>query len=781
MKKHNTLLLLLLALLLPVLAFAQTQPRKPPVRSTGNISRTTPETAAPLAAPIYIDDTYTAQQLVQNVLINGTCAGTSNFSISGFDSYAYFSNSEAVFPFSEGILLSTSAAAYAPGPIDNSDPVDNSLWLGDNDLEQALGISNTYNATVLEFDFTPTNDHFRFEYIFASKEYAGSYQCEFSDGFAFLLKPAGSTDEYQNLAVLPVTGTPVSVTAIHPNVPGSCGPMNEEYFNGYNPGNYPINFSGQTIVMTAEADVVPGTVYHIKLVIADQTDTRYQSAIFINAKSFNIGLDLGPDRASDNALCQGETLLLETQISGTNTYQWYKNDFPIPLATAAQYLVNSPGTYSVIVTPVGSACTLTDKIKIEYSGPVLLNNPVSLTQCDSNNDGIAIFNLSKADQLLVANGTVTYFESMTDAHAGTDPIMYPLAFENSSVSQLVAKVVNNSGCTDFATVNLQISNNRIATPPPIVVCDMNAQDGITPIRLSQKVTPSVLNGLPAGVSAEYYASEALANTESTPLPNDFVNTIPYQQSIYARIVNGPDCYGITEVRIVIDSFNPNDFKDETTFICDGTATMLTAPSGFASYLWSTGETSGSISVTAANSYVVTVTNANGCIITKNFQVLASGIGTVVSVEVDDFAQEQNSALIHYSGSGLYEFSIDGVRYQDSPLFTGLAPGEYPVYLKDLNGCGISPPYFIYIMDYPRFFTPNGDGINDFWKIKFSEREPGMTISIFDRYGKFLGNYDGNSRGWNGIFEGKTLPATDYWFIIRKPDGKEYRGHFSLKR
>jgi gliding motility-associated-like protein len=781
MGKPNIILTFLLASLLPTIAFSQPIQKE---RKPLNHDKMPVEVmAAPFVTPIIIDDSYSGQQLVQDVLINGSCAVTSNFSISGDNSYGYFSDSDTRFPFSEGIVLSTSAVSRAAGPNTSSDgPNDSGSWLGDADLEEALAIPNTHNATTLEFDFTPVNDHIRFEYIFASKEYKGAYQCEFSDGFAFLLKPVGSAEPYVNLALIPDIFSPVSVTTIHPDVPGSCGPINEAYFNGYNPGNYPVNFDGQTIVMTAQADVVPNMVYHIKLVIADQTDAQFQSAIFLNAKSFNIGLDLGPDRVSGTSVCDGETILLQTQVSGNNTYQWYKDGNLLTAETSPQYTVSAPGTYSVEVTAFGSTCSSTDEIVVAYAGPVLLNNPISIVQCDSNGDGIAFFNLRKGDPLLIANGTVTYYMNLADAQAGLNPITNPLAFENTAVSQLTARVVNISGCTDYATVNLLVTNNVGALPAPVIVCDSNTQDGIGSIDLTQNVTPQILNGLPAGLTVAYYASENAAYSETDPLPDPFINTIPYQQTIYARTINGPDCYGITTVTLVVDAFDPEIFAEETVYLCNGGMKTLNAPSGFSSYVWNIGNTSSNINVAVAGNYSVTVTNANGCSMIKSYNVSASEIGVLEGVDIKDFSQDQNSIHIYFSGSGSYEFSIDGIRYQDSPVFTGIASGEYAVYIRDKNGCGISPPHPIYLIDYPKFFTPNGDGINDTWKIKLSEREPEMIISIFDRYGKLIGNFNGNNGlGWNGILDGKPLPSSDYWFVIRKSDGKEYRGHFCLKR
>ena len=83
--------------------------------------------------------------------------------------------------------------------------------------------------------------------------------------------------------------------------------------------------------------------------------------------------------------------------------------------------------------------------------------------------------------------------------------------------------------------------------------------------------------------------------------------------------------------------------------------------------------------------------------------------------------------------------------------------------------------------YPKYFTPNGDGYNDLWKIKFSENEPNLIIKIFDRYGKLIKQLGSNSTGWDGTYLGQKAASSDYWFLVIRENGKEHRGHFSLIR
>jgi gliding motility-associated-like protein len=752
--------------------------------------------AAVFSQYIQVNDTYSAQQLVEDVLVDSGCANVSNFSVSGDtfsagqQSYGYFSAGTSGFPFSEGIVLSTSRAVRTQGP--NSDLIDegSTAWAGDSDLEQALNINNTFNATILEFDFTPLTSEISFDYIFASEEYQGTAPCHYSDGFAFLLKPVGSTGPYQNLAVIPNTTTPVLVTSVHPDIPGGngCPAQNEAYFGGFNPSAHPINFNGQTVVMTASASVVPGTTYHIKLVIADHENIRYDSAIFLGGGSFKVGTDIGPDRleATNNPLCEGENLMLDATETGASAYQWFKDGVALPGETNPTYEVTNTmsGGYSVIITLGAAACTVEGEVAIEYVSRPVLNDPTNIVECDYDGDGVAIFDLTNIENILTTGnsglGSVTYYNSLSDAENELNPVQNPTAYQ-SGVGYLVARAENTYGCAGFATVILQLANNPVTVPPPFESCDtIGAEDGLTGFNLSTDITPMLTAGLPSGIVAEYYATLADAAAHTNPLSDPFTNTQPGQQIIYARLVNGPDCYGIIPVTLIVHTFDPVGFADETVYSCELDPATLSVATTFSSYLWSNGETDASIDALPGN-YTVTVTDTNGCSATKNFTVVASGIATNIFAEVRDFSGNQNSVLVHFTGNGDYEFSLDGITFQASPLFTDVAVGEYYVYIRDTHGCGTSPPFAIALMDFPHYFTPNGDGIHDVWEIQYLERQPRATVSIFDRFGKLVYRFSGNGTGWNGKLNGADLPSTDYWFTLNLENGRIVKSHFSLKR
>jgi gliding motility-associated-like protein len=156
----------------------------------------------------------------------------------------------------------------------------------------------------------------------------------------------------------------------------------------------------------------------------------------------------------------------------------------------------------------------------------------------------------------------------------------------------------------------------------------------------------------------------------------------------------------------------------------------------------------------------------------------SGEATDVDIDVVDNSRN-NSIAINASGIGVYEYSIDGVNFQDQSLFENLEPGLYTVYIKDKNGCGVKE-FEKNVLGYSKFFTPNGDGYNDYWNIKGGEKTL-YTINIYDRFGKLLKSLNSLSTGWDGKFNNLDMPTSDYWFVFKTSEGREITGHFSLKR
>ncbi|MFS4494584.1 T9SS type B sorting domain-containing protein [Maribacter sp. 2308TA10-17] len=180
-------------------------------------------------------------------------------------------------------------------------------------------------------------------------------------------------------------------------------------------------------------------------------------------------------------------------------------------------------------------------------------------------------------------------------------------------------------------------------------------------------------------------------------------------------------------------------------------------------------------------------NTIECETSKVFQVISSEIASINALNVTN----QNGTIdvsVDVSGIGDYEFSVDNIDgpYQVSNIFNNLEPGIHTFYVRDSNGCGIAEKRLeqdLTVDGFPKFFTPNGDGINDVWQFIQPLGSPTIEIGkiyIFNRYGMLITQIDPTTRGWNGSFNGQPLPASDYWFQTTSQN-KVIRGHFTLKR
>jgi gliding motility-associated-like protein len=181
-------------------------------------------------------------------------------------------------------------------------------------------------------------------------------------------------------------------------------------------------------------------------------------------------------------------------------------------------------------------------------------------------------------------------------------------------------------------------------------------------------------------------------------------------------------------------------------------------------------------------------NVIECPTTKFFDVVASEAPTINSVRVTETALGLTLET-DVTGSGSYEYALDDINgpYQDSNTFRGVPPGNHTVYVRDKNGCGVAEENIqqdLTLEGFPKFFTPNGDNINDLWQyrplVDTGEINVG-TIYIFNRYGALVAQVDPTARGWNGLFNGKAAPAADYWFKTLSSENKHITGHFTLKR
>ena len=353
--------------------------------------------------------------------------------------------------------------------------------------------------------------------------------------------------------------------------------------------------------------------------------------------------------------------------------------------------------------------------------------------------------------------------------------------------------------TYFATVSVDGCTTLTRTPVTVIV---NPKPTII------NTTNDLICSGNATLSAE--ASAGIVNwfetaTSTTPIftGNDFTTPNLVTTTSYFVEANNSDCESIdrTEVIAVVDSTVPDfDLLQNVFILCEdlGSVTLETInPQDNYSYVWKNEGTviagnSETITVTSSGLYSVLAISEAGCeSLEQTILVRESEKATITKDDViitDDSDNNSIQVANPNLGNGDYEYAIDdefGI-YKNEGFFQNLSTGMHTLYVRDKGGCG-TESFAFSILGYPKFFTPNEDGVNDFWKISGFDRVfyPTSEIFIFNRFGNLIFKFDENSQGWNGDYQGKKSPSNSYWFraILTDINGFsiEKIGNFSLIR
>ncbi|AEM70362.1 conserved repeat domain protein [Allomuricauda ruestringensis DSM 13258] len=181
-------------------------------------------------------------------------------------------------------------------------------------------------------------------------------------------------------------------------------------------------------------------------------------------------------------------------------------------------------------------------------------------------------------------------------------------------------------------------------------------------------------------------------------------------------------------------------------------------------------------------HYITIAHANGCMTTYDFTI-ETFEPLVLSLENTTINQ---ITAIAEGGVEDYTFYFNGIDNGTDNTFFINRTDTYTVTVVDQNGCEATAEIFMEFIDieFPNFFTPDGDGRNDIWIPDNIEGFPDVLIKIYDRYGRVVEEMTRNVKGWDGNYDGKPLPTGDYWYVVKlegEQDFREFVGHFTLYR
>ena len=480
-----------------------------------------------------------------------------------------------------------------------------------------------------------------------------------------------------------------------------------------------------------------------------EVEVVYKRCTVSDAVRIDVLSDFSVALGADTMLCHGETLTLGDSVARVGLgYKWFLEGNPIEISRHHNYKVSRAGTY---IMEANSTCFVQrDTITVTYPSYAPLKLDLGLDQKLRYNQKII---LDAAKDLTVAQAQNTKFTWSDGSHTPTLSVQKPGLY-------LVA--LDYKACRYRDSVRIDyLSELKLNLAVDTTLCKTDRYT----VDLGKDLTTKQQN------EVRYLWSDG---------DKSRVRTFDHAVDLEAKVIWGT-YFSSGRLRLNYHKM-PAVLLRDTSF-CAANQSHITLDAGdFEKYFWSTGERDRMIQVARSGSYTADLTYANGACHYKATAAVSRSMGPDFKLSLQDRRLD-----IHPLGNEAmpYVYSLDGDHYQAKPYFSNLLPGTYRVWAKNATGCiAISLPVEVKISP-PKFFTPNGDGINDRWKVEGLGLYQEAAVMIFDRYGRELYRYAKGDLGWDGTFDGLLLPPNDYWYVIELKDSergnKVLKGHFTLLR
>ena len=677
-----------------------------------------------------------ARFLTEEVFIAGGCFDVSNARTRGsFGAIGTFSNGESSIGIDNGIILSTGSVLNASGPNTATNFTTN-FNNGASDADLAQIIDNALipirDVAILEFDFTPTADQVQFKYVFASEEYCDFVNSDYNDIFGFFISGPGIsgpfTNNAENIALVPGSSDYVAINNINhlsnansyiDNIPANHSQL------GNCPGGYPntdgvalglCEYDGFTKVLRASANVIPCQTYHIKLVIGDITDGQYDSAVFLEANSFEAGESVVVEGLSPSF---GGNIVQEGCSDAYFLFQRFGNDLsnsmrvnfdvsPTSTARAGSDYENFPTTITFppnvgevrlpiqvlmdglpegdesIVLALESACSCNSTFTslIIRDGTPLQASINNLQLCEGESGDLTA-------EVFGGLGPYTYRWSTgaTSNMISVNPNNnqnYTLSITDACGSEFVANAAATIIQPPLAQLDGQVI---ICNDEPLgqlnVILSENDQWELTYSINGQIQPPIRINespyALPITVPGLYrLESVVTGNCQGTVVGEREVR-IANLEAITSQ--QNPTCHASNDGRIEVTVTNgeaPYRFRlNRGNFQANGVFNALNA-----------------------GNYSVEVQDISGCTWTKQVALsepTALSISTTTNIQGCGDGMLAELHISVQGGQGRLQYSLDGTRFQDTPIYSDLPLGQYTIWVRDQTACEmtqsllISPP------------------------------------------------------------------------------------------
>ncbi|MCB9299059.1 MAG: choice-of-anchor L domain-containing protein [Lewinellaceae bacterium] len=674
-----------------------------------------PSLAAPTRAGIHTDDSFSVEELVQDIFVHGTCNTITNVKAIGNENgIGYFENGQNSIGMERGVMIATGPIANAEGPNEATDQSGNFYDdSGDPDLNH-LATGPVKDAVGIEFDFTPLDSIVTFRYVFASEEYCEFVGSIYNDVFGFFIQGPGINGGFSNnaanVALIPGTDDYVSINSVNheQNVAFyihnellddavACG-LNvfQENFNAQ------IEYDGFTRILTAVLRLAPCETYHIRLVVADVGDNFYDSAVFLEAESFNLGgevdvsagIGLTPAAPALEG-CEDAYFQFQRRIGSGNNFPLTVRytlspqstaqegiDFePLPgqitipagasLARLPVHLINDglnePVEDIILELDIPCACfSDTARMFIDDSPPLFVDLP-DIAVCGNgsnqlqpsiqggNPDFTYQWSTGSTSSVLevTADGPPTYSVTVFDACGNSAVDSARLLIVAPPEASLSGAATICEGDTTFLPLAYS------GTPPWSFTYSIDGvvQPVLSEIWDSSYALPATLPGTYELLSIQDAGCEGYASGFAQ------VEVLRIQVDASVEPVS---CFGGSNGRISVS-------------LSGGTPPY--------NYFWANGLPQtlqpGSL---AAGAYILIVTDAGGC--RKESAIVVGAPPPLSNVEPDcNLLAEGRLELTATGGSPPYLYSVDGVNFYNDAFLNGLNAGqEYLLTIQDAAGC-----------------------------------------------------------------------------------------------
>lgn len=680
-------------------------------RTYGQISVTANQSAAALA-----------QRLAGNgiSITNATltCAASAN---------GAFTVTSSNLGLDSGIVLTTGNAVAVAAPEPALTSVNNNTN-GDPALQALSGASTTRDACILQFDLVPKGDTVKFEYVFGSEEYINSICGPYNDAFAFFISGPGITGT-DNMARVPGTNIPVAVNSINNGIPGTYGslpnctsmgagsPFTAYYVN--NAGGATVGYRGFTTVLTAAHAVIPCDTYHLKLTIADALNGLYDSGVFIKAGSLQSTTFSVTAQAPVNA--GGIPALYKGCLPGSFTFS---RSVAKPTPQVLNYQIS------------GTAVNGTDYTTLPGSVTIPAN-AISVT--------------------LALNGLPT---------------------GPSGMKNVILKLIAPVSCNG-ATEIIDSAEMELLDAPELTVFNNDTticEGGFVQIN-AQSSAGLTFNWTPAlGLNSSGILM---------PLANPATNTT-YTLKAYAAAGSGCDTLSAT---VKIDVLPSPEFADagEDINVCEHTPILIEpmiAPDNSAfTYEWTSahGTAAGKTLqindpiVSQSGLYYFTVSGGKCGSVTDSVQINIVSFPLPPMVDPLKVCLNEDIKKLPVSGSNLkwYKDAVGGIALDAQPNINTTTEHTETYYISQSYGdCESERARFTVTVErccddfifIPTAFTPNQDGMNDYFEMKVHDGTRITRVEIFNRWGQMVYQEDG-PLPWNGVFNGKVVDLGNYFYHV----------------